>query len=370
MKKELKLVFIIPELDAQGSGHYYHVYELLQEVGKNIDIFLFAEKGKGIFNKRTIKEVYIQKFSFLPFRFLERYFIFLRQIFRGYKIFYSHQAVTSSLISSSLTRVLAGKTFFWYCGKIHIYEKESGKRNWLFRLNLKLINYLVTAPLEMKKYYQKYFTVPTSKIKLLPGWVNIQRFKKVDKEKIGQLKNKLKLKHKKVILFIHWLSPRKGSRYLPKIIEQTLKKEEDIIFVIIGVGPDFQWLQKELLKRNFLNSVRMLGAVPNQEIPVYFKLADVFILPSKEEELGRVHFEAMAAGVPIVAFSTEGSRALLSKDQKKLMIEKGNIKKFVRAIERGLRERGFFVKQGEKQVQEYSLKNGVNNFLKLIEIDK
>ena len=364
-----KIVFVLPELDTQTSSHYWHFYELLQEVSKRIDVFLFAEQGNIVPKKGSIKKIYIQRFHWLPFRLLERLIVFLLLNLQGYQTFYIHQSITASMIVSFLARLFGAKTFFWYCGKIHIYEKESGRRNWLFRLNLKLIDYLVTAPLEMKRYYQKYFAVPASKIKLLPGWVNIQRFKKVNKGKINQLRNKLELGNKKVILFVHWLSPRKGSRYLPKIIKQILTKNKDAVLVIVGEGPDFLWLKNEFEKKKLQNSVRLIGKISNLEIPAYYKLADVFILPSKIEEMGRVHFEAMAADVPIVAFSTEGARGLLSKDQKKLMVEKGNIREFVRAIERALREKDLFVKEGRKRIKQFSLKKGVNNYLKLIEIN-
>ncbi|OGD63379.1 hypothetical protein A2160_02760 [Candidatus Beckwithbacteria bacterium RBG_13_42_9] len=361
-----KLVFILPELDTQTSNHYWHIYELLQEIGKNIDVFLFAEQGKFVPKKGTIKKIYIQKFHCLPIRLMERWVVFLFLNFQGYRVFYVHQSIMSSIIVSVLGHLFGAKTFFWHCGKIHIYEKELGRKNWLFRLNLKLIDYLVTAPLEMKKYYQKNFAVPARKIKLFPGWVNIQRFRKVDQGKVNYLRKKLGLGNKKVILFVHWLSPRKGSRNLVEIVTQALQKRNDLFFVIVGIGPDFQWLKRELAKRNLLKSVWMVGAIPNQKIPLYLRMADVFILPSQEEELGRVHLEAMAAEVPIVAFATEGSRGLLSKAQKRLMIAKGNIKEFIEAMEKALRKKEFFIKLGQKQVRQYSIKNGTSNFLRLI----
>lgn len=366
MKTRGKLVFVLPELDTQASSHHWHLYELLQEVGKSQDVFLFAETGKSVPKKDRIKQIYIQKFHFLPMRLVERLGVFFWLNLQGYRTFYIHQSIVSSILASLSSHLFGARTFFWHCGKMHVYEKESGRKDWLFRLNLKLIDFLVTAPLAMKRYYQEYFSVPAGKIRYWPAWVNIERFRKVDQKKVNRLKKKLKLADKKVVLFVHWLSPRKGSRYLPQIIAQGLQKRKDLLFVIVGVGPDFRWVKKELAKRKVLRSARLVGAVSNQEIPAYFHLADVFILPSKEEELGRVHLEAMAAEVPIVTFATEGSRGLLSKAQKKLMIPQGNIKQFVAAIEMALGKRKTFIRLGQKQIQRYSLDNGVKFFLRLV----
>lgn len=365
-KLKEKLVYIVPRIDRRISSHYFHLYELLEKAGENLEIFLFAEKGKGGVNFKNVNKIYIQKLNFLPLRLLERILVFIYLNLIGYKKFYVHISLGSSIIASLLTKIFGGETFFWHCGQIDVYEKETGRKNWLFRWNLKLIDFLVTANKGMKNYYCKKFATPEKKIKILPGWVNIERFKKLSSEKTSFLKRKLKIGNKKVILFVHRLSPRKGSRYLPDIIEETIKKSKDLIFVIVGGGPDKQWLKKELEKRKLLKNVRLIGWASNRQIPYYFKLADCFIMPSREEELGRVQLETMAAGIPLVVFETIGSKNILSKKQKQTMIKNGNTKKFSKAIiyvlenKKGLREEGF------KQLSKHSLVKIKEEFIQLI----
>lgn len=51
-------------------------------------------------------------------------------------------------------------------------------------------------------------------------------------------------------------------------------------------------------------SVVMHGEIPHDEMLAYYQDADVFVLPSLRETGGTVLIEAMACGLPIVAFDT------------------------------------------------------------------
>jgi O-antigen biosynthesis alpha-1,3-rhamnosyltransferase len=54
------------------------------------------------------------------------------------------------------------------------------------------------------------------------------------------------------------------------------------------------------LRRGASNQVKMLGWVSDEEVPILFRNAAVFVHPSREETFGRSVLEAMASGVPCV----------------------------------------------------------------------
>jgi hypothetical protein len=71
--------------------------------------------------------------------------------------------------------------------------------------------------------------------------------------------------------------------------------------VIVGDGP-----QREELAEKYPNVV-FAGAKFGEELARYFACADVFCFPSLTDTFGLVILEAMAAGVPVAAFSAPGS---------------------------------------------------------------
>ena len=62
-----------------------------------------------------------------------------------------------------------------------------------------------------------------------------------------------------------------------------------------------------LAQDRHLSGVRFLGFQNQSELPAFFALADVFVLPSRHEPWGLIVNEAMAAGCPVIASSDVGA---------------------------------------------------------------
>lgn len=91
---------------------------------------------------------------------------------------------------------------------------------------------------------------------------------------------------------------------------------------VAGDGLEFDRLRGLVQERGLTSSVEMLGHVPpGAALAPLYRAADVFCLPSTQENFGIVLLEAMAAGLPIAAFAAggvpevarDGSEALLAE---------------------------------------------------------
>ncbi|MEJ2567797.1 MAG: glycosyltransferase, partial [candidate division WOR-3 bacterium] len=65
-----------------------------------------------------------------------------------------------------------------------------------------------------------------------------------------------------------------------------------------------------------IENVRFEGFIENNELPLYYAIADIFVLPSLNEFWGVTVTEAMASALPIILSDKVGSRRDLLKEGK------------------------------------------------------
>jgi phosphatidyl-myo-inositol dimannoside synthase len=79
-------------------------------------------------------------------------------------------------------------------------------------------------------------------------------------------------------------------------------------------------------------NVQFTGSVPPEELPDYFRLADVFVMPSAMEGFGIVFLEAMATGIRVIAGSQDGSRDALGDGALGTLVDPENGEELASAI--------------------------------------
>ncbi|MGC1306747.1 MAG: glycosyltransferase [Phormidesmis sp.] len=91
-------------------------------------------------------------------------------------------------------------------------------------------------------------------------------------------------------------------RALPKITNAF----PDVKYVVIGRGDDQPRLAKLAEELGVAEQVIFAGFVPDEALIDHYRLADVYVMPSKEG-FGIVYLEAMACGIPVIAGDDDGS---------------------------------------------------------------
>ncbi|MEL7067334.1 MAG: glycosyltransferase family 4 protein [Cyanobacteria bacterium J06581_3] len=91
-------------------------------------------------------------------------------------------------------------------------------------------------------------------------------------------------------------------RALPKIAQAF----PDVKYVVIGRGDDQPRLAQLAVDLGVADQVVFAGFVPDDALVAHYRLADVYVMPSKEG-FGIVYLEAMACGVPVIAGDDDGS---------------------------------------------------------------
>lgn len=97
---------------------------------------------------------------------------------------------------------------------------------------------------------------------------------------------------------------------------------------IVGDGPALT-----NLRSRFRRTVSFTGRLSGDELAQSYRRADVFVFPSTTETLGLVLLEALASGLPIVAFDSPASRDLLSGCAAARLVPAGRTDRLIPAID-------------------------------------
>ena len=119
-----------------------------------------------------------------------------------------------------------------------------------------------------------------------------------------------------VILFASKLQQRKHADHLLAAYSSFITDRPLLqrpYLVIVGDGEQRAQLESQALQLR-LEDVRFAGFRNQSELPRFFQLADVFVLPSRHEPWGLIVNEAMASGCPVIVSSDVGCHADLITD--------------------------------------------------------
>jgi glycosyltransferase involved in cell wall biosynthesis len=211
-------------------------------------------------------------------------------------------------------------------------EKNSRLKEFIKKIILKLffqkINIFLSIGSISTEFYKSY-GVSEDKIYLMPYTVNNQFFiLKYDelKDKKYKLREKYNIpKDLPVILFSGKFINVKRPMDLLKAFEKLVNEvPSSLVFMGDGV------LRKEMedyTKRNNIKNVFFMGFRNQTELPEFYAMSDVFVLPSSFEPWGLVVNEAMCFNLPIIVSDKVGaSLDLVKNDLNGYIYSSGDIK--------------------------------------------
>ena len=102
-----------------------------------------------------------------------------------------------------------------------------------------------------------------------------------------------------IMVSIRRLVPRVGVDVLVDAIASVVRTHSDLLLMIGGTGPLQEDLQQRIAAFGLEKNVRLLGFVPESELPLAYGAADFSVVPTQAlEGFGLVVLESMATGTP------------------------------------------------------------------------
>ena len=131
-----------------------------------------------------------------------------------------------------------------------------------------------------------------------------------------------------VAIYVGRIAPEKNLDLAVRAFRELQKSRPDARFVWVGDGPARAKLQQD--NPDFI----FCGIQRDEVLARYFASGDLFVFPSHSETFGNVTLEAMASGVPTVAFDYGAAREHLFDNVHGAAIADGDDDGFVHAVVR------------------------------------
>ncbi|TQR67176.1 glycosyltransferase family 1 protein [Acinetobacter sp. RF15A] len=130
----------------------------------------------------------------------------------------------------------------------------------------------------------------------------------------------------RVMLYVGRLSPEKEVNVLIQVyLRMRQLYQQNIRLVIVGDGPD----RARLERLNQDGSVIFTGSLSGQKLSQAYASADVFCFASQVETFGNVVLEAMASGLPVIAYDYACAHLHIRHGQTGYLSARGNQQAFI-----------------------------------------
>ncbi|MBV8525859.1 MAG: glycosyltransferase family 4 protein [Acetobacteraceae bacterium] len=120
---------------------------------------------------------------------------------------------------------------------------------------------------------------------------------------------------KKVLLTVARMDSRERGKGHDRVIEaipQLVAVGYEVVYLIVGEGDDRAHLEGLAHNQGVGDRVRFLGAISPRDLPEFYRIADLFVMPSTQEGFGIAFLEAMACGTPALGLDVAGARDALA----------------------------------------------------------
>ena len=171
-------------------------------------------------------------------------------------------------------------------------------------------NELIVPTKKIYDLFKEKYNVDKN-IYVIPTGIEIERFyvENVNLDEVEEVRKKIGVSSKDFnVIFVGRLAKEKNVDLLLEAQKVINEKNNKINLIIVGDGPDMDEYKKTVKKLGISKNVFFVGKVPWEDIPKYYRVANIFATASTSETQGLTVIEAMAASVAPICIDDESFR--------------------------------------------------------------
>ncbi len=191
----------------------------------------------------------------------------------------------------------------------------------------------------------------------IPNTVDLKRFSPASKD--HSLLKKLNINSDDLV--VSHVSNFKTVKRVIDIVqsaEKVLKQIPNIIYLIVGDGESKSKMESACRENRLWDRFRFAGWVDYDEMPNYFRISDIVVMPSEFECQAAVYLEAQACGCTLIASDIPGAREVVNHNDTGLLFRMGDVDDLADMTLRAANDpqlRGRFGYNAPERAREHSL---------------
>ena len=186
-------------------------------------------------------------------------------------------------------------------------EHEPSERLEAERRLVHTLDRVVAATSYEQRLLRQVYGVPRPCVEVIPLGVDPERFKPGSRT---VARAALEFPDAdQIVLAVGRIEPLKGLDILIRAAALVTDRSRLRLLIVGGdeqARPEFDRLTAIAEEVGVAELITFVGAIPHEQLPDYYRAADVVVMPSFAESFGLVAVEAMASGVPVVASRVGG----------------------------------------------------------------
>jgi len=181
---------------------------------------------------------------------------------------------------------------------------------------------------KMKEEIMRKYQISDKRIEVIYNGVDTSQIN-LKMEECDDIRMKYHIQEEFIIGYIGTFYQWQGVRDLVKAFSFLLNKREDAHLLLVGNGPDLNFINKLIYEYGLKKKVTITGMISSEKIYDYYKAIDVFIIPrpstiETETAVPLKVFESMAAHKTIIATRVGGLSEVIEDGVNGILVSPGN----------------------------------------------
>lgn len=316
------------------------------------------------YSNTLVNDCALKKYVYLlaPFMFISGIFhLFWLSRKHKFDVIHAHWLLPNGFISAMVNRLLK----IPYVITLHGSDIFVSKQNFIFKNMAKwTLKHAAMVTSVTPAFLPKLSAlgVPEQKRCMIPNGVTPSVFSSPSQKRIAQLRETLSIPVNSPIVFaLGRIVLKKGFNVLIQALPYVRENIQDVKIIIGGDGTDLSRLKTLAEETGVSDIVHFTGTINRTDVPVYFYLSDLFVLPAVFDPKGNVDgcpiviLEAMACGKPVVSSNISGIPIVVKDGETGLLVDEKNVNGLATAIISLLEDpakREQFGKAGQQRIQQ------------------